>query len=360
MKTVKPVLLILGLLLSMKIYAAPKISFFVELPASGIDSLFSDSTLIQQLVEMKSSLRIGIMDFSPERIAVIKKLNRAGVPVTAWLLLPINEGYWFNMNNGVKATQRYHEFKQWTRSNDLRWAGIGIDIEPDFNEIRLMMKHPFRVAANMYLQLYRNEPMRKGKEIYGQLVREMEADGYRVESYIIPMIDDEREAGTTSFQKLTGLLDIETPVTIPMAYTSATGNPAIIQVYHHPGMPLGLGSTGGGVVIEGMSAPVISWDNLERDLLISNRLTSEVVIFSLEGAWEKGWLSKIASIDYSQPVPDIHEKVEAFDDTRKIFRSIFLALDHPLSFTITLAIVINAILYLVAIIILGLVRLIVK
>ena len=73
----------LGLFISLKIFSAPQISFYVELPAKQIDSLFNDTTLIEQLADLKASLRIGIMDFSPERTRVIQKLNRAGIPVFA-------------------------------------------------------------------------------------------------------------------------------------------------------------------------------------------------------------------------------------------------------------------------------------
>ncbi len=67
---------------------------------------------------------------------VVRQLNEAGIPVTAWLLLPKEQGYWFNLDNIPQAIARYADFKAWTEENALQWAGVGIDIEPDFNELQ--------------------------------------------------------------------------------------------------------------------------------------------------------------------------------------------------------------------------------
>ena len=57
------------------------------------------------------------------------------MPVIAWLLLPKEQGYWFNLYNAPQAAARYEEFKDWTAKHDLFWDGVGLDIEPDINEM---------------------------------------------------------------------------------------------------------------------------------------------------------------------------------------------------------------------------------
>ena len=331
-------------LVTLSFASKPKFSFFCELPAKQFNELFSDSALIQQLVRMQVSVRIGLHDFSPERTVTIQKLNQAGIPIVAWLLLPEEDGYWFNMHNGEKALKRYADFKSWTAENQLKWEGIGIDIEPDMNDAKLAIKHPWKFAWKAYKRLYDNHSLKEGKAIYQMLISTMKADGYRVESYLIPFIYDEREKNTTSIQKLLGIVDLKTDLEIPMLYTSAMNNPAIIPSYQRDRMPLALGSTGGGVVVEGIELKAITWDDLERDILIASQYTDEIHIFCLETSVQKSFLTKIESIDFDQKVPEIKSELEKQKKINSAIRFFIVVFDHPFLLTIViLAIVITVI-----------------
>ena len=66
----------------------PELTFFTELPADALEALFDDKAVIKHLKNLKANLSLGILDLSDQRANVVKKLNNAGVPVTAWLLLP--------------------------------------------------------------------------------------------------------------------------------------------------------------------------------------------------------------------------------------------------------------------------------
>ena len=55
-----------------------------------------------------------LVDLSPERAEVVRRLNAAGVPVIAWQLLPEEQGYWYNMSNAPSAAARYSAFRAWT------------------------------------------------------------------------------------------------------------------------------------------------------------------------------------------------------------------------------------------------------
>ena len=177
---------------------------------------------------MQVPLVVGLMDFSSERTAAIRMLNEAGIPMVAWLLLPPEEGYWFNMYNGNKAIRRYSDFKEWTKQNRLIWKGIGIDLEPDIKDAELALTHPFRMVWKAYIRLFDRKLLENGQKRYDELLSAMKADGFQVESYIIPLIFKKQEKQTTSFQKLLGILDVRTEKGIPMLYTSVIDNPGII------------------------------------------------------------------------------------------------------------------------------------
>jgi hypothetical protein len=177
------------------------------------------------------------------------------------------------------------------------------------------------------------------------LISEIKSDGYNVESYVIPYIIDERKAGTTSLQKLLGIADIETDTEIPMLYTSLFDNPGIIQVYGRTDMPLALGSTGGGVNIEGIELAAISWEKLERDLLVASGITDKIIIFCLETSVKRGFLEEIKKLDFSQPAPDITHEVSKQERISKYAGVILVFLDHPLLLTIVLITLISLIVF---------------
>ena len=262
-----------------------------------------------------------------------------------WLLLPEEEGYWFNAYNGEKAQNRYNEFKKWTAENGLQWTGIGIDLEPDMNDLKLAIQHPWKMVWKVYKRLYDNKSLESGKKLYQDLISQMKSDGYQVESYIIPMIYEERAKKTRLLQKLAGIADIETDKEIPMSYTSVMDNPGMIQIYHRDNMPIALGSTGGGVVVEGIEAPAISWENLDRDLLISSGLTDEIIIFCLESSIDRGFLTKIKKFDFSRTPPDISQDIEKQNKMNKRISFFLVILDYPFILTLTALIIISGILF---------------
>lgn len=314
--------------------AKPRYSFFCELPGKEFSELFSDSMLIKQLVKMQASVRVGLHDFSDERTKTIQKLNSAGIPVVAWLLLPEEDGYWFNMYNGPKAEKRYSDFQIWTKANQLKWKGIGIDLELDINDAKLAVKHPLKLAWKAYKRLYNSDNLKKGKETYRNLVKKMTADGYAIESYVIPFVFIEREEGTQSLQKLMGIVDLETDTEIPMLYTSAMNNPGIIPVFRQKDMPVALGSTGGGVKIEGVDLKSLDWNQLKRDILISSNLTNEIHIFCLETSVKNNYLEKIESIDFNESVIDIQKDVQKQLKFNRYIAFLLIALNHPFWLTV--------------------------
>lgn len=138
----KKLYLIILLLSFQKITAqTPQLSFFNEQDGKALKTLFSDSMLIPTLQKLHAEIRMGILDFSPERVEVTKELNKAGIPVVAWLLLPKEKGYWFHSRNAKDAFARYAEVKNWAAKSGIQFSGIGIDLELDFNDLDLFKNH---------------------------------------------------------------------------------------------------------------------------------------------------------------------------------------------------------------------------
>jgi hypothetical protein len=53
-----------------------------------MQSLFADPDVIAHLSKLHAEIAIAIVDFTPQRADVVRRLNQAGIPVIAWMLLP--------------------------------------------------------------------------------------------------------------------------------------------------------------------------------------------------------------------------------------------------------------------------------
>ncbi|NOZ27396.1 MAG: hypothetical protein GXP39_05000 [Chloroflexi bacterium] len=312
--------------------AHPRLTFFCELEADALQELFSGSKVINDLKALDASVSLGILDLSSERAKVVRRLNKAGIPVIAWLLLPKSQGYWFNQNNASQAAARYVAFKAWTAEHDLRWAGVGLDIEPDFREARQLAVNRWQVLPRVLRRLFDRERLRRAQIEYSALVAQIRADGYHVDSYLIPFIIDEREAGSSLLQRLGGLVDIPADREVLMLYTSymRPRGPGFLWSYARDAQSVGVGVTGGGVEFEGVTLPPpLDWSEFARDLRLAHRWTHDIHVFSLEGCVQQGFLTRLRDFDWDQPVVPPLGMAEQTERFRKALRVGLWASAHP-------------------------------
>jgi hypothetical protein len=282
----------------------PNLTFFCELDPLPLRALFSNTLIPQQLQRLKAGVSLGILDFSPERAAVAQYLNQHGIPLTAWLLLPKDQGYWFNLDNAPLAYARYADFRAWSTAHDLRWEAVGLDIEPDIAALQTLAAHRAR-GLRQFLRRANRSRLAAGKEIYQTLVREIQAAGLRVESYQFPFIVDERRAGSRLVQRLTGVLDLPVDREVLMLYSSfyPSIGAGMLASYGQQAGGIGLGSTGGGVTMDGLvDTRSLSLQDFRRDLLLAARRSPHLYIFSLEGCVEQGFLPYLLDFDWTAPI----------------------------------------------------------
>ncbi len=297
----------------------PNLTFFCELPTGELEELFKGKTVFKHLQNLKAALSLGILDLSEERAAVVKRLNQAGIPVTAWLLLPEEQGYWFNSDNYEQAAARYVAFKAWTTQHKLKWQGIGLDIEVNINALRSILEE--RQVGSFLKTLWRrylDKPrLVKAQRAYQALVDLIRADGYEVESYHIPLISEERRAKSTALQRTAGLVDFESDREILMLYSSflRPDGAAVLWSYAPEADSVGVGSTGGGVDVQGViDVDPLSWEEFSRDLRLCARRGKPVHIFSLEGCVHQNFLESLEAFNWEKEVqiPGSVRKVNAF------------------------------------------------
>jgi hypothetical protein len=311
----------------------PVLTFFCELEAQPLEALFTNPQVIPDLKALNAGVSLGILDFSPERAGVVQRLNNAAIPVTAWLLLPKDQGYWFNSTNAAQAARRYADFKAWTAEHDLKWAAIGLDIEPDINETISLTQDRSRLAPTMLKRLFDQQSLLRAEMAYASLATHIQTDGYLVESYHIPFIVDERKAGSTLLKRLAGLVDFHANREVLMLYSSfmrPVGD-GVIWSYGPQADSIGIGITGGGVDLQPVKdIPPMSWAELTRDLRLAYHLKKPVHIFSLEGCLNEGYLTRLRTFDWEGPVTEPVESYQKVHAGRQLGQAGLWATAHPL------------------------------
>jgi hypothetical protein len=288
----------------------PSLTFFCELPADRLAPVIQQPVL-ETLARMNASVSLAILDFSVERAALVRKLNQYGIPVTAWLLLPHDQGYWLGVENAEAAENFYASFESWTRQESLTWQVIGLDIEPDIREFEAWVSGTGRQWAfrRVLRRVFQRRRLAFAQRIYRELVNKIHSDGYRVESYHLPLIADERIVGSTLLRRILGIFDIPVDTEVLMLYSSnlrgRSNRPhfglGMLWSYGSQAQAIGVGSTGGGVDFV-RDHRFLDWDELSRDLRLAWYWSDRLYIFSLEGCVEQGFLPGLEHFEWDRPI----------------------------------------------------------
>ena len=286
----------------------PKLTFFCELESEPLQRLFLDPEVIQDLSALEGLVSLSIQDFSEARANTVKRLNESGIPVKAWLLLPKEMGYYFNIDNYADAVYRYQDFYKWTVEQGLRWEAVGLDIEPDLRLLLTLAKDRWKALFKEGPQLIRNALRRKmyknACQVYMELIDQIHADGYLVETYQFPVLADERMTRSTLLQRLMGVVDVTADTEVWMLYSSYSRgkNPGYLWSYASQAQAIGVGSTGGAKEEETFNFPSLEWEELARDLRLAWYWSDWLYIFSLEGCVRQGYLKGLQKMAWDKPI----------------------------------------------------------
>lgn len=285
---------------------ATGLTFFCELEPEALTKLFQNRFVLDDLRSLGATVSLGILDFSKDRAEAVRKMNKLGIPVTAWLLLPKEQGYWFNLENFPYAIARYEAFTSWSKAEKLHWAGVGVEIEPDIQQINDLLHRKPSVIAKAFKRWKNTQGYQQALLAYTGLVNKIHADGYSVEAYEFPLIVDDRKAKSTTIQQLAGLIDIPVDREVLMLYSSFIGvqGHAMLWSYAQQAQAIGIGSTGGGVSMEASmsSGPALNWEEFSVDLRLATRTGKPIYVYSLEGCVQQGFFERLITFDVDQPV----------------------------------------------------------
>jgi hypothetical protein len=128
-----------------------------------------------------------------------------------------------------------------------------------------------------------------------------------------------------------GITALNSDREVLMLYSSGfdKNGDAILWSYAHQAQGIGLGSTGGGVILDDdQPMKAMRWLDLRRDLLIASSFTERIYIFSLEGCIANQYLEKLVNFDWNGSVQMPVENGRKISLLRKGMQGLLWILSH--------------------------------
>jgi hypothetical protein len=225
----------------------------------------------------------------------------AGIPVSAVLTMPKGQQSYFNAGNARWAAGRFTAFDAWSRGQGLHWDRVGIDIEPDFHELTDFKGHPFRLLTRFLWRAVDVQRTRRAKQEYLALIADMRARGYFVQTYQLPFLPIERREKSSLLDRMLGTVDVRGDQEVLMLYTSYAGpaGAAILWKLGPDAQAIAICCTDGDPAA---NSAVLDWDRFSRDLIVAGHFSHFIGIYNLEGCVRQGFLVRLKSVNWSQPV----------------------------------------------------------
>lgn len=284
-------------------FGRPQLIYFCELGGTALRDLLAAEGVLPALAANGHGVALAIRELDDELAAAVRLLNEHQVPVVAWLLLPPDEGLWFNLQNYPQAIERYRAFAAWAQAAGVRFQAIGIDVEPPSAELERLRRWGVRNLARRLWLARENVLFAAARAAYTELIAEIHHDGYEVHTYQLPILADDRRAGTTLAQRALDIVDLPADLEVLICYSSVPSEAlgydlggALITSYGPAADAIGVGALGGEASTEGL--PQLTWDALERDLLLAAHHTDTIYVYSLEGCVERGLLPRLTAFDW--------------------------------------------------------------
>jgi hypothetical protein len=266
-------------------------------------SLFANKEVIEALKDLHAEVAIPTLDFGPERAATVRLLNQAGIPVIAWIMLSKEEGFYFNADNAPQAAERITQFERWSGDNNLKWAKVGLDIEPNVTALAALRTQRWRLITTLGGRLLDGARITRARLSYLDIVHRLQSRSFPVQIYQMPYVPAERSVHSTLLDRLLGTPDVHGDQEYLMLYTSFARQVGAGMIWSigRNAQAISIGSTDGDSAA-GTGAGPLDWDEFARDLIVASHFSKSVGVYDLEGCVRQGFLLRIKDMDWSASV----------------------------------------------------------
>lgn len=298
---------------------------------SQMQSLLTNPEVITNLKSLHAEVALAIPDFTPERAELVRRLNREGIPVIAALGLPPEQGSYFNAENAPEAAARFAAFDAWSREQGLRWKGVGLDIEPNFAELRSLNGHRWRLFTTFLWRAIDVQRMHRARQAYSALIANIRSRGYFVLTFQLPYLPVERETHSSLLDRILGTADVRGDKEVLMLYTSYAGpaGPAIIWKLGPDAQAIALCCTDGDPAA---TPAVLDWSRFSRDLIVAGHFSHIIGVYNLEGCVRQGFLPRLKTMNWSQSITITPVAVQAANHRLRLLALVLWISSHLLYF----------------------------
>ena len=302
---------------------------------SQMQSLLTDANVIGNLKSLHAGLVVAVVDFTPERAELVRRLNWEGIPVIAGLGMPPEQGFYFNAENAPEAAARFAAFDAWSREQGLRWDAVGLDIEPNFAELESLNGHRWRFFTTFLSRAIDVRRMYRAQRVYSALIANIRSRGYFVQTYQLPYLPVERKAHSSLLDRMLGTVNVRGDQEVLMLYTSYAGSvgAAIIWKLGPDAQSIAICCTGGDPAAD---PAVLDWSRFSRDLIVAAHFSHLIGVYNLEGCVRQGFLPRLKSMDWSQSVTIPAAAVRAADHRLSMLRLVLSISSRLLYFVFVL------------------------
>ena len=302
---------------------------------SQMQSLLTNANVIANLKSLHAGLGVAIVDFTPERAALVRRLNSEGIPVIAGLGMPPEQGFYFNAENAPQAAARFAAFDAWSRDHGLRWDAVGLDIEPNFAELGSLNGHWWRLFTTLLSRTVDVQRMYRAQRVYSALIANIRSRGYFVQTYQLPYLPVERKAHSSLLDRILGTVDVRGDQEVLMLYTSYAGpvGAAIIWELGPDAQSIAICCTDGDPAA---NSAVLDWSRFSRDLIVAGHFSHLIGVYNLEGCVRQGFLPRLKTMDWSQSVTIPAVAIRAADHRMRLLGLVLRISSHLLYFAFVL------------------------
>ena len=289
----------------------PRLMFTTELDGAELLRALAQPGVLELLSMQGYGVALMLPRFDETRIEAAQLLANHNIDVIASLCLPPEEGFAFNLQNYPRAFEHYSAFHTWARANDLRFAAVSLNIEPPLEDLALGERPGgFGLARALLRRMWlarENILYPSAQNAYGELIVTMHLDGYEAHVFQMPVIADDRRAGTSLLQRALDIVDLPADVDVLMCSSSLPLDPfrndlggALIASYGAGADAISVGSAGDGDPDAEGYTP-LPWPALRRDLLLAAQHTELIYVYSLEDCVARDLLPRIVALDWNAP-----------------------------------------------------------
>lgn len=273
--------------------------FFNEQDSPELAATFTPD-VVKQLAALEAGVAMGMRDLTDARAQTIRTLEAAGIPVTAWVLLSRDEGYFATHDNAPRIEAACARLREWSADHHLSLSSIGLDFEPDLRDLDELMVKPLRTVGRWMFRRGRLPVLEAAARRYQALIDTLRSAKWKVETYQFPFVVDDRRFASRFWQRTLGALAVDADREVVMLYSSLLpAGHGMLSHYAPHCRAIAVGSTGGGID----PLPKLSWAELERDLLTAAAHAPHVFVFSLEGCVAQQMLARFAAFDWNRAAP---------------------------------------------------------